>query len=52
MPGSEHLMVPVRFGVNTRTNSVIASGTSADMAVIEAVLTKLDEARCGGRRAR
>ncbi len=39
----EGTLVPVRFGVDTRTNSVIASGTPSDMAVIEAVLTKLDD---------
>ena len=39
----EDILVPVRFSVDQRTNSIIASGSSKDLAVVEAILLKLDE---------
>ncbi len=35
--------VPLRFAADTRTNSIIASGASGDLAVVEAVLARLDD---------
>ena len=48
---SETSLVPLRFGVNTRTNSVIASGTMADLNIVEAILTKLDDGEVRHRRS-
>ena len=39
----ESSLVPVRFGVDTRTNSIIASGSEGDLGVVEAILMRLDE---------
>jgi len=36
-------LVPLRFSVDERTNSIIASGSSGDLAVVEAILLRLDE---------
>ena len=49
--GSETSLVPLRFGVDTRTNSVIASGTMADLTIVEAILTKLDDGEIRHRRS-
>lgn len=40
-PG-ESVLVPLRFAVDVRTNSVIASGTAGDLALVEAILLRLD----------
>jgi type II secretion system protein D len=48
---SQTSMVPLRFGVDTRTNSVIASGTMADLNIVEAILTKLDDGEVRHRRS-
>ncbi|MCU0978045.1 MAG: hypothetical protein MUF25_02640, partial [Pirellulaceae bacterium] len=39
----ESSLVPVRFGVDQRTNSIIATGSEGDLGVVEAVLFRLDE---------
>lgn len=39
----ESSLVPVRFGVDQRTNSIIASGSEGDLGVVEAILLRLDE---------
>ena len=39
----ETTLVPVRFSVDTRTNSIIASGSQGDLAIVEAMLLRLDE---------
>ncbi len=39
----ESSLVPVRFSVDIRTNSIIATGTSGDLRIIEALLLRLDE---------
>lgn len=36
-------LVPVRFSVDMRTNSIIATGSQDDLAIIEALLLRLDE---------
>lgn len=35
-------LVPLRFSVDTRTNSIIVSGTLPELAVVEAILSRLD----------
>ena len=40
----ESSLVPVRFSVDIRTNSIIATGTSGDLRIIEVLLLRLDEA--------
>jgi type II secretion system protein D len=40
---SESTLVPVRFSVDLRTNSIIATGSQSDLAIIEALLLRLDE---------
>ncbi len=39
----ESSLVPVRFSVDARTNTIIATGTSGDLQVMEALLVRLDE---------
>ena len=39
----ESALVPVRFGVDQRTNSIIATGSEGDLGVVEALLLRLDE---------
>jgi general secretion pathway protein D len=35
--------VPLRFSVDPRTNSIVASGAPGDLNVVEAILVRLDE---------
>ncbi|MCL2743972.1 MAG: hypothetical protein FWE67_08980 [Planctomycetaceae bacterium] len=46
----ESTLVAVRFQADTRTNSIIASGTAGDMAVVEAILLRLDEENMNNRK--
>lgn len=39
----ETSLVPVRFSVDVRTNTIIATGTASDLQVMEALLIRLDE---------
>ncbi|MCL4204927.1 MAG: hypothetical protein KJ000_20805 [Pirellulaceae bacterium] len=39
----ETTLVPVRFSLDSRTNSIIATGSQGDLAIIEALLLRLDE---------
>lgn len=39
----ESILVPLRFAVDVRTNSIIVSGSSGDLKVVEALLLRLDE---------
>lgn len=39
---SESTLVPLRFALDPRTNSIIATGNQADLGVVEAILLKLD----------
>lgn len=39
----ESSLVPLRFAVDVRTNSIIATGTRGDLQVVEAILLRLDE---------
>ena len=38
----ESSLVPVRFAVDIRTNSIIATGSKGDLAIIEALLLRID----------
>jgi type II secretion system protein D len=40
----ESSLVAVRFSVDTRTNSIIATGADGDLRIIEALLLRLDQA--------
>lgn len=40
----ESPLVPLRFAVDTRTNSIIATGSAGDLAVVYRILIRLDEA--------
>ncbi len=48
--GGETSLVPLRFAVDIRTNSIIASASDADLLVIEAILARLDEGDVATRR--
>jgi type II secretion system protein D len=39
----ESTLVPIRFSVDLRTNSIIASGSEGDLSIIYALLLRLDE---------
>ncbi|MGE0758921.1 MAG: secretin N-terminal domain-containing protein, partial [Pirellulaceae bacterium] len=41
--GGDTSIVPLRIAVDTRTNSIVATGSESDLNVIEVVLTRLDE---------
>ncbi|MCA9098560.1 MAG: hypothetical protein KDA36_09245, partial [Planctomycetaceae bacterium] len=41
-PG-ESTLIPLRFSVDLRTNSIIATGSSGDLRIVEALLLRLDE---------
>lgn len=41
--GGEGGVLPIRFSVDTRTNSIIAAGSDSDLRVVEAILLRLDE---------
>lgn len=45
----ETSLVPVRFSVDIRTNSIIATGSSGDLQIIEALLLRLDESSTAER---
>ncbi|MFT5299397.1 MAG: general secretion pathway protein D [Mariniblastus sp.] len=36
-------LVPIRFSVDTRSNSILAMGSEGDLKIIEALIAKLDE---------
>ena len=42
-------LVPMKFSVDTRTNSVIATGSSDALGVVEAILFRLDESNLRAR---
>ena len=48
--GGDSSLVPIRIAVDQRTNSIVASGTDGDLAVVEAILTRLDEDGIEARR--
>ncbi len=40
---SDGSIVPLRFAVDNRTNSILATGSSSDLTIVEAILLRLDE---------
>jgi len=48
----EPTLVPVRFSVDVRTNSIIATGSAGDLQIMEALLLRLDEASSSERQTR
>lgn len=46
----ESALTPLRFSVDPRTNSIIAVGSAGDLAIIEALLLRLDEQDIEQRR--
>ncbi|MEX0714406.1 MAG: secretin N-terminal domain-containing protein [Pirellulales bacterium] len=49
--GGEGSLLPLRFSVDPRTNSIIASGSASDLAVVHAILLRLDESDVRERRS-
>ena len=47
---SENSLVPLRFAVDARTNSIIASGSTAELNVVEAILMRLDDGEVRQRK--
>lgn len=47
----ENQIVTLRFAVDVRTNSIIASGTPSDLQVVEAILLRLDDSDVRNRRS-
>lgn len=47
---AEESLAPLRFSVDTRTNSIIATGSEGDLRIIEALLVRLDEKEFSQRR--
>jgi general secretion pathway protein D len=48
--GAESSLVGLRFAVDARTNSIIASGGTAELSVVEAILTRLDDSGVRDRK--
>jgi general secretion pathway protein D len=47
---AETSLAPLRFSVDTRTNSIIATGSEGDLRIIQALLIRLDEKEFSERR--
>ncbi|TWT34517.1 secretin N-terminal domain-containing protein [Blastopirellula retiformator] len=41
--GGDASLIPIRFSVDARTNSIISSGSAAELAIVEAILLRLDQ---------
>lgn len=39
----DNTLVPLRFSIDQRTNSIVASGAAGDLSIVEAILLRLDE---------
>ncbi len=44
-------LAPLRFSVDVRTNSIIASGSAADLSIVEAILLRLDSSDTQERKS-
>ena len=51
-PKGETSLVPLRFSVDTRTNSIIAIGSPGDLQIVEALLLRLDSRTPSNARPR
>ncbi|HEU5431805.1 MAG TPA: secretin N-terminal domain-containing protein, partial [Thermomicrobiales bacterium] len=49
--GEEGPPLPLHFSVDSRTNSIIVAGSAADLAVVEAILLRLDESKTRQRQS-
>lgn len=49
--GGDNPLVGLRFSVDQRTNSIIVSGSSGDLNVVEAILLRLDESDIRQRKS-
>ncbi len=47
----EPSLAPLRFSVDTRTNSIIASGSAGDLSIVEAILLRLDDSDSQERKS-
>ncbi|MGD9646247.1 MAG: secretin N-terminal domain-containing protein, partial [Pirellulales bacterium] len=47
----EGSLAPLRFSVDTRTNSIIASGSTGDLTIVEAILLRLDDSDVQERKS-
>lgn len=47
----EGSLAPLRFSVDQRTNTIVASGSPGDLTIIEAILLRLDESDVQERRS-
>jgi type II secretory pathway component GspD/PulD (secretin) len=48
----ESTLVPIRFSVDLRTNSIIATGSQGDLSIIEALLLRLDQDKGTQRKSK
>ena len=48
--GEESNLVPLRFSIDERSNSIIATGSTADLLVVESILARLDAADASKRK--
>jgi type II secretion system protein D len=46
----ESAFVPLQYSVDARTNSIIAAGSAGDLAIVEALLLRLDESNVEERK--
>ena len=47
----ESTLVPLRFAVDIRTNSIIASGSAGSLGVVEAILLRMDDSDVRNRKS-
>ena len=47
----ESSLVPLRFSVDARSNSIIATGSEGDLKIVEALLLRLDEQEASSRKS-
>jgi type II secretion system protein D len=47
----ENSLVPLRFSVDQRTNSIVVSGSAGDLNVVEAILLRLDDSDVRQRKS-
>ncbi|MBX9789876.1 MAG: hypothetical protein K2Y37_13245 [Pirellulales bacterium] len=47
----EGSLAPLRFSVDTRTNSIIATGAAGDLTIVEAILLRLDDSDVQERKS-